>query len=122
MQTMIQPETVQNGHSTEPEQDSESGTGQAPASSTGQVLLDALRSNLNLLGELAMRYQVEIKPERPENPPSIIQPGDVNKILGPEMSGLAQEQLRVLLLDIKNNIVGQRVIYQGTVSAPRHAA
>ena len=29
------------------------------------ALLDALRSNLNLLGEIAMRYQVETQPERP---------------------------------------------------------
>lgn len=108
MQTNTHIETVVNGHSTEPEHDSESATGQA--------LLDALRSNLNLLGELAMRYQVETKPERPEDPPTIIQPRDVYRLFAPEMSGLAQEQLRVLLLDIKNNVVGQRVIYQGTVN------
>ena len=84
---------------------------------TEQLLLDALRSNLDLLGELTMRYQVETKPERPEDPPTIVEPRDVNRILGPEMSALAQEQLRVLLLDTKNNVVGQRVIYQGTVNS-----
>ncbi|MDE2802242.1 MAG: hypothetical protein OXK21_05120 [Chloroflexota bacterium] len=81
------------------------------------VLLNALRINLSLLGEIAMRYDVETKPERPDDPPSIVTPGDVRKLLGPEMSQLAQEQLRVLLLDIKNNVVGQRIIYQGTVNS-----
>ena len=33
------------------------------------------------------------------------------------MAGLAQEQFRALLLDRKNRVVGQRVIYQGSVSA-----
>ena len=79
------------------------------------ALLEALRSNLHLLGEIAMRYEVETQPERPEDPPAINCPDDVRRLLGPEMSGLAQEQLRVLLLDTKNNVVGQRVVYQGNV-------
>ena len=33
------------------------------------------------------------------------------------MSALAQEQLRVLLLDTHNNVIGQRVVYQGNVSS-----
>ncbi len=81
------------------------------------VLLNALRINLSLLGEIAMRYEVETQPERPDHPPSIITPKDVHTLLGPEMSKLAQEQLRVLLLDIKNHVVGQRVIYQGNVNS-----
>ena len=32
------------------------------------------------------------------------------------MEDLAQEQLRVVLLDVKNGVIGQRVIYQGNVS------
>ena len=81
------------------------------------ALLEALRSNLHLLGEIAMRYEVETQPERPEDPPSINCPDDVRRLLGPEMAQLAQEQLRVLLLDTKNNVVGQRVVYQGNVSS-----
>ena len=81
------------------------------------VLLNALRINLSLLGEIAMRYEVETQPERSDDPPSITTPKDVHTLLGPEMSGLAQEQLRVLLLDIKNNVVGQRTIYQGNVNS-----
>ena len=81
------------------------------------VLLNALRINLSLLGELAVRYDVATRPEGPEDPPSINCPEDVQKLLGPEMSGLAQEQLRVLLLNTKNLVVGQRVVYQGNVNS-----
>ncbi|MXY44715.1 MAG: hypothetical protein F4Y50_11795 [Dehalococcoidia bacterium] len=98
--------------------DTPSTSAQLPLFQTeGQVLLDALRNNLHLLGEIALRYGVETQPERPGDPPSIITPQDIHRLLAPEMSPLAQEQLRVLLLDIKNNVVGQRVIYQGTVNS-----
>ena len=83
----------------------------------GQALLDALRNNLNLLGEIALRYGIETQPERADAPPSISTPDDVHKLLAPEMSGLAQEQLRVLLLNTKNVVVGQRVVYQGNISS-----
>ena len=90
----------------------------APApSQEGQALLDALRSNLNLLGELAMRYEVSTRPEGPDDPPSIGSPSDVYDLLGPEMSKLAQEQLRVLLMDTRNNVLGQRIVYQGNVNS-----
>ena len=82
------------------------------------TLLEALRSNLSLLGELAVRYQVETYPERPGGDlPAISCPGDVRRLLAPEMASLAQEQLRVLLLNTKNIVVGQRVIYQGNVNS-----
>ena len=83
----------------------------------GQAVLDALRSNLNLLGELAVRYEFSTRPEGPEDPPSIGSPRDVYDLLGPEMSQLAQEQLRVLLLDIRSNVLGQRIVYQGNVNS-----
>ena len=79
------------------------------------VLLNALRINLSLLGELAVRYEVETLPERPDDPPSINTPHDVHDLLGKEMSALAQEQLRVLLLDRRNRVLGQRTVYQGNV-------
>ena len=88
----------------------------APLATTNpesQALLDALRLNLNLLGELAIRYEVETKPERPEDVPTIYRPESVVDLLSDEMSQLAQEQVRVLLLDRKNRVVGQRTIYQG---------
>ena len=90
----------------------------APApSAEGQTLLEALRSNLSLLGELAARYEVAVRPQGPEDAPSINCAQDIYDLLGPEMSQLAQEQLRVLLVNTKNVVVGQRVIYQGNVSS-----
>ena len=89
-----------------------------PSTSSGQALLDALRSNLSLLGELAVRYEVETQPERPKGDLPVINcPDDVRRLLGPEMAPLAQEQLRVLLLNTKNEVVGQRVVYQGNVNS-----
>ena len=81
------------------------------------TLLEALRSNLDLLGELAARYQVPTRWETPRDLPSIGSPEDVYFLLGPEMAPLAQEQLRVLLLNTRNQVVGQRVVYQGNVSS-----
>ena len=84
---------------------------------TDTALLDALRANQRLLGELAVRYEVETQPERPTaDLPAVSCPEDVHALLGPEMAGLAQEQLRVVLLTKRNQVMGQRVIYQGNVS------
>ena len=80
-------------------------------------LLEALRSNMLLLRELTVRYGVETKPERPASAPTISSSDDVRDLLGEEMGALAQEQLRVLLLDTKNHLVGQRVIYQGSIDS-----
>ena len=77
------------------------------------AVLEALRQNLHVLGELAVRYEVETLPERDPDAPALCSPGAVQRLLGPEMGVLAQEQVRVLLLDRKNRVVGQRVIYQG---------
>ena len=88
-------------------------TESAAVNAEPQALLDALRQNLQLLGELAIRYEVETRPERPLDMPTIYRPQTVVELLGEEMSRLAQEQVRVLLLDRKNRVVGQRTIYQG---------
>lgn len=77
------------------------------------ALLEALRQNLHVLGELAVRYEVETLPERDPDAPALCSPEAVQRLLGPEMGALAQEQVRVLLLDRRNRAVGQRVIYQG---------
>ena len=89
----------------------------SPATPEGQAVLEALRSNLALLGELAARYEVAFQPERPTEMPTINCPQDVHSLLGPEMSALAQEQLRVLLLNTRNQVRGQRVIYMGNVNS-----
>ena len=83
----------------------------------GHAVLEALRSNLTLLGELAAHYEVSFQPERPAEMPTIGCPQDVHNLLGPEMKGLAQEQLRVLLLNTRNGVMAQRLIYQGTVNS-----
>ena len=88
-----------------------------PTGSAATALLDALRSNTLVLGEIAMRYGIETHPARPESPPVVSTSDDVLKLLGEEMSALAQEQLRVLLLDSGNRLVGQRVIYQGNITS-----
>ena len=83
-------------------------------------LIDALRANMQLLAELSVRYEVGTKTATQNNSRVIISsPADVHAVLRDEMADLAQEQLRVLLLDRKNHLVGRRVIYQGTVSECR---
>ena len=81
------------------------------------TLLDTLRRNLSVLGELAVRYGVETQPERAADLPTISGPEDVKRLVQPEMAHLAQEQLRVLLLNTRNDVVGQRVIYQGDIQS-----
>ena len=83
----------------------------------GHAVLEALRSNLDLLGELAARYEVAYQPDRLADMPAINCPQDVHNLLGPEMSLLAQEQLRVLLLNTRNQVMAQRIVYQGNVNA-----
>ena len=88
-----------------------------PITLEGQAVLETLRSNMKLLGELAMHYEVAYQPERPAEMPTINCPQDVHSLLGPEMSALAQEQLRVLLLNTRNQVVAQRIVYQGNVNS-----
>ena len=78
-----------------------------------QELLTALRTNLSLLNELAIRYEVSTRPERSTDREPITTAKQVFDLFRAEMSPLAQEQVRVLLLDRKLRIVGQRTIYQG---------
>lgn len=49
--------------------------------------------------------------------PSITSPADVAVLLGIEMGALAQEQVRVLLLDTKHRVRACHLIYQGTVNS-----
>ena len=46
----------------------------------------------------------------------IARPSQVFDMLAPELSGLAQEQLRVLTLSTRHGLLGVHLIYQGTVS------
>lgn len=84
-------------------------------------VLQALRENQRLLREIASCYRM---PRRTTDdpaawasaaPPTISCPTDVVALLSEEMSTLIQEQLRILLLDTKNRVLGCELVYQGTI-------
>ena len=87
-----------------------------PACGTEKAVLAALRNNNKLLNELAARYEVSWQKARPVDRPAINCPEDVYRLIGPEMANLAQEQLRILLLDTRNQVIEQAIIYQGNVN------
>lgn len=79
-------------------------------------LLQLARQALALLTELAAHYEVaRLGP--PAQPLTIARPQDVADYLGPELADLAQEQLRVVLLNVKAHVVGAPLVYQGGVNA-----
>lgn len=88
-----------------------------PGRSAEKAILAALRSTNQLLNELSARYEVPKQNPRPADRPAVHSPEDACRIAGPEMENLAQEQLRVLLLDIRNQVIGQSMIYQGNVKS-----
>ncbi len=63
--------------------------------------------------ELGRRLSVLAPAERPQ----IGRPEDVFNLVHLEMAYLPQEQLRVLCLDTKNYVIGQQVVYQGTINS-----
>ena len=77
-------------------------------------LIESLRG---LLHELSARYEVNTTSLRSSSRPRIRGVNDVAALFRSEMQDLAQEQLRVLLLDTRNYVIGQRVIYQGNVNS-----
>jgi DNA repair protein RadC len=82
----------------------------------GAALVHLVRENLRLLAELVNRYEIERLEPAPERRP-IRCPADIAAYLGPEMSELAQEQLRVVLLDTKNAVLDVGLVYQGGLNA-----
>ena len=73
---------------------------------------------LSLLREIALRYGVPSGVEIDTEKLSVIAcPQDVANIVAPEMGDLVQEQLRVLMLNTRNRVLGQTVVYQGTVNS-----
>ncbi len=61
--------------------------------------------------EMGRRMWTEPLQERP----LVRSPADAAELLFPEMSGLQQEQMRVMLLDTKNRVLGIPMIYQGSL-------
>ncbi|OGO37655.1 MAG: hypothetical protein A2W35_08520 [Chloroflexi bacterium RBG_16_57_11] len=55
--------------------------------------------------------------ESPEDRPAIHSPGDAASLLIYEMSALEQEELRIILLDVRNRVVDTVTLYRGSVSS-----
>ncbi len=69
--------------------------------------------------ELGRRVAQRQAQQRPE----VDSPEKVHALLGEEMAALQQEELRVLLLTVRNGLLGVRTVHRGTVSeAPARAA
>ena len=55
--------------------------------------------------------------ERPEERPTINSPADVAALVQYEMSGLEQEELRVVLLNTRNHVLGISKVYRGSLNS-----
>ena len=77
------------------------------------AVLDLVRENLRLLAELRGRYRSAS--HGGPNGRQVRCPQDIADLLAPEMEPLAQEQLRVVLLDTRNRVLDEVMIYQGSV-------
>ncbi|MGI8827634.1 MAG: JAB domain-containing protein [Chloroflexota bacterium] len=80
------------------------------------TVIDLVRQNLRLLTELVQRYEVD-QQEIPSETRIVRKPADVAGYLGAELADLAQEQLRVVLLDTKNRVLGTSLVYQGGLNS-----
>jgi DNA repair protein RadC len=87
------------------------------------AVLHLVRANMELLREIANRYEISwLTPEALGGEARYIQsPRDVADYLRAEMEGLAQEQLRVVLLNSKNRIVAVTLVYQGSINSTAFA-
>ena len=63
--------------------------------------------------ELGRRLAVE----EPEERPSIHSPGDAAALVQYEMSALEQEELRIILLDIRNHVEHISTVYRGSLNS-----
>ena len=80
------------------------------------ALAHLVRENLRLLGELSLGYEVgRLDPAADLR--TVRNPADLAGYLGPELADLAQEQLRVVLLDTRNRVIGVELVYQGGINA-----
>ncbi len=73
-----------------------------------------LRESLRLLGELSVRYEVGIDTAPREK--TIASPRDAADYLYAELSALPQEQLRAILLDTRNHLLGVQLVAQGSAN------
>jgi DNA repair protein RadC len=78
-------------------------------------ILHLVRENLRLLAQLTSTYEIG-RADAPDQRWQVQSPADLAAYLGTELSDLAQEQVRVVLLDSKNYVVGTCLLYQGGVN------
>ena len=80
------------------------------------TLLHLVRENLRLLADLSGRYEISGLTTTTDGP-TIRNPADVAAYLGTELADLAQEQLRVVLLDSGNQVIATSLVYQGGLNS-----
>ncbi|MDP2674565.1 MAG: JAB domain-containing protein [Dehalococcoidia bacterium] len=78
------------------------------------AVLQLVRENLRLLSELRPSYRSADRGG--PNGRQVRCPQDIADLLAPEMEPLAQEQLRVILLDTRNRVLDVVLVYQGSVN------
>jgi len=76
------------------------------------ALVRTLRENGRLLALLARWCEAD-RLTPPTLGETFHQPADIAAYLGPEMAGLPQEQLRVVLLDRRGRLIDAPLVYQG---------
>jgi DNA repair protein RadC len=64
----------------------------------------------------SMEIASRILAMNPNQRPRISSPDDITNLIGLEMSLLEQEQLRVVLLNTRNEVIGIRTLYNGTTN------
>ena len=78
-------------------------------------IVHLVRENLRLLAELSTRYEVgDVAVTRREK--TLDSPESVAGYLQVEMANLEQEQLRVVMLDVRNHLLGVTLVYQGGIN------
>ena len=75
-----------------------------------------IRDNVRLLGQLVPAGEVCRQESSAGGALVVRGPEDVHAYLGPELADLAQEQLRVVLLNAKSRLLGVHLVYQGGVN------
>lgn len=80
------------------------------------TVIDLARRNLRLLSCLVLRYEVD-RDEIVTEERIVRGPADVVDYLGAELADLAQEQLRTVLLDTKNRVLGSCLVYHGGLNS-----
>lgn len=65
----------------------------------------------------ALEIGERLRIARLDEKPTIHSPGDAAEILQHSMSALEQEELRVILLDTRNQVLGTEIVYRGSLNS-----